>query len=436
MWYEILYRTLSIINYIVLIVLSIPILVQVFYIITCFVKKTTFPKSDKKAKVAFLIPAHNESSVIYNTVRNLFEKQKYSKELFDVFVVADNCTDDTAQLAKNAGAIVLIREDKDPNHRAALYPLKYGVDEILKSKNNYDLVVHLDADNLINDEFLNLINDCYQCGNDFIRPYEGSTNGPQNFFSAGNSLFYCFDSRFGSRVRERLHLSAHVNGAGAVMSTKMLRECGGYDCVTKSDDAEFLFNRMLDGVKPRFVEDAIVYEDMPSSFHDTAIRNKRMANGAGKLFKSKWKDLLKMFFKTKDFSYLEIMSLYFLNLINVFVCIWLPLFYVYFFTFLGLVAGGVIPVDNLFPQSYYVSTIWNTLIVAASIAVVLLLLFGFLMGFILSILDYEKMGANKRKQMVPYSFVVIPFLFVFAITFFAGGIKKDTKWEMVKRNVK
>lgn len=435
MWYEVLYRTLSIVNYVVLIVLAMPILVQLLYIFLFFVKKTKFPKSEKKARIGILIPAHNESSVIYRTVKNLFDKQNYPKDMFDVFVVADNCTDNTAELAKNAGAIVLERVDNDPTHRAALYPLKMGCETIMNHPNNYDLVIHLDADNIVNDDFLSLMNDCYQAGNEFARPYEGSLNGPQNFYAAGNSLFYCFDSRFGSRVRERFHLSAHVNGPGAMMAVSMLKRSGGYDCVTKSDDAEFLFNRLIDKVKPRFVEDAVVYEDMPSSFHDTAVRNKRMANGAGKLFKSKFKDLMKSFFKTGDLSFLEITSLYLLNLINVVVIIWLPLYYIYHFVFLGLVTAGTIPVGNLFPQQYYSASLWNTLIVAACIAVGLLFLFGFLMGFILVLVDYKKMSAKSRKEMIGYSFVVVPFLFVFAITFFAGGIKKDTKWEMVKRNV-
>ena len=103
--------------------------------------------------------------------------------------------------------------------------------------------------------------------------------------------------------------------------------------------------------------------------------------------------------------------------------------------FLGLITAGVIPVGNLFPPSYYSASLWNTLIVAAVFVVGLLVLFGFVMGFILSISDYQKMGAKSRKSMVKYSFVVIPFLLVFALTFFVGGISKDIKWEMVKRNV-
>ena len=175
MWYEYLYRVLSIINYVILIVIAVPLLVQICYVLFCFVKKKTFPKSEVKGRIAYLIPAHNEASVIAGTVKNIFENQDYPRDKFDVFVVAHNCTDDTAALAREAGAIVLVLDDPDPSHRLALYPLRHGIDHILSITDNpYDLVVHLDADNHINAEFSSLMNDAYQSGVDFARPYEGA----------------------------------------------------------------------------------------------------------------------------------------------------------------------------------------------------------------------------------------------------------------------
>ena len=275
MWHEILFRVLSIVNYIVLIVIAIPLLLQIFYVLFAFVKKKTWPKSDQKGRIAYLIPAHNEEDVIYSTVKSLLEEQDYPREKFDVFVVAHNCTDKTAQLAEQAGAKVLVLDDPDPAHRMALYPMKYGVDHIigLEGEQAYDFILRIDADNHVNREFSSLMNDAYQGGVEFGRSYEGALNGTQNFYTKACALFYAFDSRFGSRVRERLGIAAHINGSGSMMSVKMLKECGGYDCKTISEDAEFNFNRMLEGVKAHFIEDAVVYQDSPSTFKDTAARN-------------------------------------------------------------------------------------------------------------------------------------------------------------------
>ena len=108
MWHEILFRVLSIVNYVVLIIVAIPVLLQVLYIVLGFLPKKTYPKSEKKGRIAYLIPAHNEADVIYGTVKDLMEGQDYPREKFDVFVVAHNCTDDTAELARKAGAKVLV----------------------------------------------------------------------------------------------------------------------------------------------------------------------------------------------------------------------------------------------------------------------------------------------------------------------------------------
>ena len=184
MWYEYLYRVLSIINYAILIIVALCLLPQIMYVLLAFVKKKTWPKCDKKCRIAFVIPAHNEEDVIYDTVKNVVEGQDYPRELFDVFVVAHNCTDGTAELARKAGAIVLTLDDPDPNRRMALYPLKYGIEHIINiTENPYDLVIHLDADNHINAQFASLMNDAFQSGVEFARPYEGALNSTQNFYT-------------------------------------------------------------------------------------------------------------------------------------------------------------------------------------------------------------------------------------------------------------
>lgn len=433
MWYEILYQVLSIINYVILIIIAIPLVVQILYVLFAWVKKKTYPSSKKRAKIAYLIPACNEEDVIFDTVKDLIDNQKYNKEDYDVYVVADNCKDNTAKLAKEAGAIVYERFDDDPTHRAALYPLKEGIDKIL-SMEKYDLIIHLDADNHVNPEFSKLMSDAYQSGVDFARPYEGAINSTQNFYTKACTLFYTFDSRYGSRVRERLNIAAHVNGSGAMMSTRMLKKCGGYDCSSMSDDAEFNFNRMLEGIKGHYVEDAVVYEDMPSSFKDTVNRNKRIFKGSAKLLKSKLLKMLGKFFTTGRISYVEMFMSYMFIFLSIVLCIWMPLYYIYDFTFVSLCAYGVIPV-TLKDTAYYMSVLWNTIWAIVGIVGGLLFFFGFLQGVILVLIDYKKMGAKKRSEMMPAALLFIFFLIFYAATLCVGAFSKNKGWDKVKRNV-
>ena len=435
MWYEILYRILSIINYAVLIVVAIPLLLVIFEIILSLIlRKKKYPKSDKKAKIAYLIPAYNESDVIYDTVKDALENQDYPKELFDVFVIANNCTDNTAELARKAGAKVLVLDDPDPTHHKALYPIKYGIDYILNNLPDVEMIIHLDADNHMNKEFSSLMNDAYQSGVDFARPYEGAINAPQNFYTKACAIFYAIDSRFLARARERMHLAAHINGSGAMMSRRLLLETGGYDCVSISDDTEFCFNRILEGKKGHFVEDAVVFEDLPSTRRDTVNRNKRIMEGNKGLLKHKLTRMVPRFFKTGDFSYIETILTYIWLFISTIVFTWLPLYYIYFFIFGGFAKEGMIEL-SMFSQEYFNTMFWVSVWGYACLFVIAILLFGVVTSLVISLQDYKKYGAKKKSELIDLCFLFIFYFILYSFTIaFSGSSKKNKTWEKVKRN--
>ena len=98
-------------NQIVVTLLTVCFLYQVvFFVIGALRGEVAPPKAKKLHRYAFFIAAHNEEAVIANLVRSI-KDQDYPSELIEVFVVADACTDNTAQLAREAGAIVYERND-------------------------------------------------------------------------------------------------------------------------------------------------------------------------------------------------------------------------------------------------------------------------------------------------------------------------------------
>ncbi len=116
-------------------------MLQLVFMLLFWLPKKTFPVSEKKGQICIFIPAHNEGDVIYDTVKRLYELQKYPKELFDVYVVAHNCSDDTAEKAREAGATVFVLDDPDTSRHIASYALKYGYEQILASGEEYDFVI-------------------------------------------------------------------------------------------------------------------------------------------------------------------------------------------------------------------------------------------------------------------------------------------------------
>ena len=432
LWHEILFLVLLIINLVLLVLFSIPLLLQIFQVIVAiFSRKVRFPKADRKVSFAFIIPAHNEEDVIYDTVKDVLDNQDYDKSLIKVYVVADNCSDKTEALAKKAGAITLVRNDPNPEHHAARFPLQYGIDYILKHS-DAELIVHADADNHFNPEFCTLMNNAYVTKNyHFLRPFEGAINGTQNFYTKACCFFYAFDSRLGARSREVLHLAQHVQGSGATMSRELLIKCGGYDSTSISDDAEFCFRRLLDGTKAHFVEDAIVYEDMPSTAKDTLARNSRIKFGAKALFKDHILKMPAKFFKTGDFSFLEIPLTYIWLFIGAPFIVWFLTFVASFFTYVGLAVGGIIPLSG-FTVEGFTKMLWTILNVSVVILLVVFLLFYVAVGFLL-IKNYKLYGAKKRREMVS---LVLFLPFYLTVYSFSLNEKSQAKhgWEKIKRN--
>ena len=205
----------------------------------------------------------------------------------------------------------------------------------------------------------------------------------------------------------------------------MLKATGGYDCVTISEDAEYYFNRLFDGYKGHFVEDAVIYEDMPSTYQDTLNRNKRIGSGSVSLLKPKFAKMFGKFFTTGELSYLEICLSYSFIFLTVLLAIWIPLFFVYDFLYLGFVSYGYIPVTWQ-PVEWYYTIFWNTIIIGGSILLGLFIIFGFLQAFILVMTDYKKLGAEKRSEVIKAAFFFPFYLAVYVVTICAGTMSKPT----------
>lgn len=430
-WHHHLYNGLTTANNVILMIIGIPFILQLLYMFLFWLPKKKFPKSEVKHRICVVIPAHNEEDVIGDTVRLLFEKQNYPKDLFDVYVVAHNCDDRTAEFARAAGAIVLELNDPDPSKHIVSYALKHVYEHILATGIAYDFSIRLDADNHVNDEFFSLMNDAFSAGVKIARPYESALNMTQNQFTRACGLYYIFDSRFSSRVRERLHMDAHVNGPGSMTDMEIIRKIGGYDTVSICEDTEFCFKRMLEGYRCHFVEDAVVYEDLPSSFRDTMNRNKRIAAGNERLLAKYTPRMLWNTVKQLRFSFIEQILTYMFIFICLILCTWIPGYYIYACVYLGV--NGLFTSADMAAVGLSGAGLWELLIIIGICLGVLFVVAGISQGLLLVLLDYKKMGANKRRELVSGALLFPLFTVVYCITM-AIGLFCKPKWVKINRN--
>ena len=142
---------------------------------------------DKKHKFMAIIPAHNEEAVVGNLVESL-KNQDYPKDLYDIYVIADNCTDNTAQVAREKGAIVYERFDSEKKTKG--YALQWFLQQKIQENAPYDAFFVFDADNIVDKGFIKAMNKKLCQGEDVVQGYRDIKNPTDSWVTAGYAIFY------------------------------------------------------------------------------------------------------------------------------------------------------------------------------------------------------------------------------------------------------
>lgn len=421
-------KVLSIINdNVLLTIIGVAFGIQLIYILLFFIPAKKYPVSDKKHKFGIVIPARNEASVIADTIKCILASD-YPRELFDVFLVADNCTDDTAEIARRCGAIVYERQDPDPKHRKAGYALKYLFERIMEERpDHYDAFIKFDADNHMAPDYISRMNDAFAAGVKCARGYSNSKNIDQNVIAGISGLWYIRDCRFASNCRSAIGQGTMLGGAGMMFSAEIIKKHGGWDCLSSSDDTEFTMRRLNeDKIKTMYVKEAVVYEDQPSTIKDTFNRYKRMARAINGLFYTQGIKSFLLFFVRWKWTYIDMFLTLMFIPVCVLMCLWLPIYYIYVLLYHGIM-GFYYGIGGSVVQFW---TYLNTICFALAFAFVAMFIIQALLALLL---ERKRIKAPIRK-MLPAVFLFPVFMIIYAAAITIGVFSKP-KWSQVKRNV-
>ena len=231
---------------------------------------------DKKHKFMAIIPAHNEESVIGNLLDSL-NNQNYDKDLYDVYVIADNCTDNTAKIAKEKGAIVYKRFDEKNKTKGAA--LDWFLQQKIKENAPYDALFIFDADNIVDKNFIVNMNKKLCQGEEVVQGYRDIKNPTDNWIAGGYALFYWTLHRLYHLARYNIGLSPNLNGTGFMVKFDVIKEEGGWKTETLTEDIEFSLQRIIKGRKLGWATDAIVYDEQPTSFAQSWNQRSRWSTG-------------------------------------------------------------------------------------------------------------------------------------------------------------
>ena len=241
----------------------------------------------KNHKFMEILPAHNEVMVIGNLIDSL-NNQDYDKELLDIYVIADNCTDNTAKIAKEHGAIVYERFDEE--HKTKGYALDWFLKQKIKENADYDAFFIFDADNIVDKNFTKNMNKKLCQGEEVVQGYRDIKNPTDSWVTAGYALFYWTMHRFYHLARYNIGLSPMLNGTGFMVKFDLVKDTG-WDTVTLTEDIEFSLKRIIKGRRLGWATDAIVYDEQPVNFKASWSQRSRWTVGHIQCMKIYTKDL-------------------------------------------------------------------------------------------------------------------------------------------------
>lgn len=264
-------------NTIVGLVFSVCFLYQVvFFFIGLIRGQVKIPPAKKQHTYAFFIAAHNEEAVIANLVKSIKE-QDYPSELIDVFVVADACTDNTAQAAREAGAIVYERNDL--SRKGKSWVMDYGFDRILREyPGKHEAFFIFDADNLLSRDYVTIMNDAFDQGYLALTSYRNSKNFGSSWISSAYATWFIREARYLNNARMICHTSCAVSGSGYLVSAKLIEGMKGWDFHTLTEDIQFSTFCAIHGVRIGYAP-AEFFDEQPVTLKASIKQRMRWTKG-------------------------------------------------------------------------------------------------------------------------------------------------------------
>jgi len=266
---------------------------QFFYLfLACIVTPKKYKSAPMDKRYAVVIAARNEARVLPHLLESI-KGQTYPRELIDIFVVADNCTDETAAVARRAGATVFERHNQQQVGKG--YALAFLFDRIRETRglDAFDGYLFFDADNVLRPDFMEQMGRAHAAGHRVITSYRNSKNYGKTWISAGYSLWFLRESRHLQNPRAWLSCSAAISGTGFLVDRAIIERGGGWKHFLLTEDIEFTADCILHGDRVGYCHAAELFDEQPETFAQSWRQRKRWSKGMFQVIRHYGKGLLK-----------------------------------------------------------------------------------------------------------------------------------------------
>ena len=232
------------------------------------------PHSDKYTKFAILVPARNEGSVVGN-IMSALNNQTYPKEYFDVYFITEKEDDPTNQKAVEAGFKYFVRDELTDKRKTKGFALQECIRYLKKNNLNYDAYMIFDADNVMDVDYLEKMNDVRQTGIEVAVGYRNFTNINRNWLTSGSAILFTYMNSFTSKMRSMLFRKALLAGTGYYINADIVDEAGGWIFTGMTEDTELTTYCVYHNIKMQYYPLINFYDEQSPSWktnHNQHIR--------------------------------------------------------------------------------------------------------------------------------------------------------------------
>lgn len=405
--------SLSNINTLIGVIFTVFYVYQIFFILVPFIKKQAKYSAKKNHSYAVLISARNEEAVISNLIESI-KNQTYSSELVDIYVVADNCTDSTADVARKAGATVYERNNDILVGKG--YALDFLLEKIEYSKPEckYDGFFVFDADNVLNKHYIEEMNKVFSNGHRIVTGYRNSKNYGTNWISSGYALWFIRESKYLNNSRMLCNTSCAIGGTGFLVHREVLLNSDGWKFFFLTEDIQFTVHNILEGESIAYCNDAVLYDEQPTTFAQSWKQRMRWAKGFLQVAK-KYNIKLLIGSLTKSFACYDML-----------VTVGLA----YTLSFLGILGNLAFLISSILSSNTQYMLMSLQSIISAVVSPYIML---FVIGGVTLITEWKKIVATTFEKIL--SLFTFPLFMMTYIPISIAALFKRVEWEPIHHNV-
>lgn len=406
-----------------------------FFAIVGVFRKRRFPHYKEKCRYGVLISAKDEENVIPRLI-NSIRSAKYPQDKLDIIIIAHNCSDKTAEVARSLGANVIECHDPKSNTLGKAY--NYAFKQI--NIKDYDGFVVLNADNVVDKNFFEKMNDAfvYLNKNETIVSFRHTLNIKDGVMPALYSYYFGTTCILGYAGRENFNVSCRITGCGFLIPTRMVEN--GWNYLGITEDIEYSGNTILKGNTIHYCDEAIFYDEQPCDVKTMWFQRLRWAKGQFLGCKEFFPKMFKALFKKENKNKI---SLFVAMTFNSF----LPLimFFLFVLQFALLLLSPLFGISlqeaflhwdynlNWFQNLFMSLNLGGLFLMARSLISSTLIIYLMAMGVLLGSNGKWK---NQRKLPMLFAFILFPlFIFCQIPLDLCAMLLPNVKWRKIPHGV-